>query len=305
MRKFLPYLSALFFLLVIYLLTQTLGKVDWGEVKESLFKLSVPVVLSALGFALLDYFVLATYDYLGFRYFRISFMKYPRVLISAFTSYAFNLNLGALVGGLAFRFKIYSGWGVAKGDISKIVAFSTITNWMGHSFLLTMVFSFYPEEIQKLLGLPLWGSYAFAGILAFLLLGYFLGCVSQKSLRIKEHEIIFPKFPLALLQLLLSSLQWSLVSFIIYYLIQELGYDISYGRVIFTALAASVAGVFTHIPGGLGVLEAVFLKVNLGVPAPQLLVALIGYRVVYYLIPLLLAVPSYLGIEYTQKRAKS
>ena len=35
----------------------------------------------------------------------------PAVLATTFISYAFNLNFGSLVGGLAFRFRLYSRQG--------------------------------------------------------------------------------------------------------------------------------------------------------------------------------------------------
>jgi hypothetical protein len=51
-----------------------------------------------------------------------------------------------------------------------------------------------------------------------------------------------------------------------------------------------VAGVLTHVPAGLGVLETVFV-VLLGdrIPEPELLAALLAYRAIYYLVPLGLA----------------
>jgi uncharacterized membrane protein YbhN (UPF0104 family) len=54
----------------------------------------------------------------------------------------------------------------------------------------------------------------------------------------------------------------------------------------------------THIPAGLGALEAVFV-VMLGsrLPQSELLAALLAYRAIYYLAPLLLAVIAYLAIE--------
>ncbi len=68
-------------------------------------------------------------------------------------------------------------------------------------------------------------------------------------------------------------------------------------------MISCVAGVVAHIPAGLGVLETVFLGLLQGqIPQGSLVAALLAYRTLYYLIPLVLAVITYLVLE---KRAKA
>jgi uncharacterized membrane protein YbhN (UPF0104 family) len=305
MKKILPYLTLVFFILVGYLLYQTFSQIDWTQVQVALTKFSWVIILPALSLALLDYFILTSYDFMGFKYFHMDFMTYPKVLVSAFCCYAFNLNLGAMVGGMGFRFRIYSGWGVAKAKIAKIVLFSSFTNWLGHAFLISTVFCFQAESIQTLFALPTWISFTVGLIQYGMILFYFYACYKRKVMTFKETQWAFPELSQACLQIFLSSIQWTLISLIIYILIRYLGHDVPFGKVMFTSLVASIAGVLTHIPGGLGVLETIFLRVPLGIPAEDLLAALICYRLVYYLFPLIIAVPSYLGIEYYQKRESS
>lgn len=76
-----------------------------------------------------------------------------------------------------------------------------------------------------------------------------------------------------------------------------------YPSILGILLISCVAGVVAHIPAGLGVLETVFLALLHGQLAQGTLVAaLLGYRTLYYLVPLLLAVLVYLILE---KRAKA
>ncbi|MDF2643873.1 MAG: putative rane protein, partial [Pseudomonas sp.] len=57
-----------------------------------------------------------------------------------------------------------------------------------------------------------------------------------------------------------------------------------------------------HIPAGLGVLETVFITLlSHQFSKGSMLAALIGYRAIYFLLPLLIAVVVYLVLE---KRAK-
>ena len=50
--------------------------------------------------------------------------------------------------------------------------------------------------------------------------------------------------------------------------------------------AAVIAGIVSHVPGGVGVFEAVILLTLPDVPADALLGSLLAYRAVYYLVPL-------------------
>ena len=49
-----------------------------------------------------------------------------------FISYAFNLNLGALVGGVAFRYRLYTQLGLKLGVITRVLSLSMLTNWLGY-----------------------------------------------------------------------------------------------------------------------------------------------------------------------------
>ena len=49
-----------------------------------------------------------------------------------FISYAFNLNLGSLVGGVAFRYRLYSRLGLDNNTITRVLGFSMLTNWLGY-----------------------------------------------------------------------------------------------------------------------------------------------------------------------------
>jgi uncharacterized membrane protein YbhN (UPF0104 family) len=68
-------------------------------------------------------------------------------------------------------------------------------------------------------------------------------------------------------------------------------------------LISSIAGVVAHIPAGLGVLETIFIAMlHHQLSKGSILAALIGYRVVYFLLPLAIACIVYLVIESRAKR---
>jgi uncharacterized membrane protein YbhN (UPF0104 family) len=302
MNKFFNLIVFFFFIIVCFLLFKTLSQIQWEIVAQGLSKFSLFILLQALLLVFIDYAILSSFDLMGMRYLKIKTLSSFKVLISAFSCYVFNLNLGALVGGMGFRFKIYSGWGVSKSNISKVVLFSSFTNWLGHAFLLSTVFCFQNESVATLFDLPSWLFYLIGIFQYIMILIYLYFSMKRKKIVFKKSEWIFPRLRLAFFQMIISSFQWVTLSLIIYILIKFLGHNIGFGKILFTSLVASIAGVLTHIPGGLGVLETIYLKVNLGIPKEDLLAALISYRFVYYLFPLFTAIPCYLGIEYYQRK---
>ena len=78
---------------------------------------------------------------------------------------------------------------------------------------------------------------------------------------------------------------------------------IDYPAVLAVLLIAAVAGVLAHVPAGLGVLEGVFVALlSHRVPAEELIAALLAYRAIYYLAPLVLATGVF---GWTEARAKA
>ena len=77
-----------------------------------------------------------------------------------------------------------------------------------------------------------------------------------------------------------------------------LGGKVPYTTTLGVLMAASIVGVVTPIPAGLGVLEAVYLALLSGtVKQNALMGAVLAYRALYYLVPLAGGVLLYLVLE--------
>jgi phosphatidylglycerol lysyltransferase len=64
-------------------------------------------------------------------------------------------------------------------------------------------------------------------------------------------------------------------------------------------LASILAGVLSHVPAGLGVLESMLLLLLPHVPPEQLLAAVLIYRVIYEVIPFAIALALWGAYELT------
>ncbi len=296
-------LTIAFFILVTVLLVMLARRLDWDEVVTSLRGYETGTLLLAALAALASYALYSTFDLLG-RHYCGHQLPARQILPVTFVCYAFNLNLSAWVGGIAFRYRLYSRLGLKKATITKVLSISLLTNWMGYLMLAGLTFS------SGLLRLPQsWeiGSTALRLIGVGLLLatlGYFLLCAFSKrrTWSLRGHEISLPSAKLGLLQVLLGAGNWALMALVVFILLPE---GVDYPTVLGVLLLASVAGVITHIPAGLGVLETVCITLLAHqVPKGAVLAALIGYRVIYFLVPLLLATLVYLLLEARAKKLR-
>lgn len=254
---------------------------------------------------LLNYLILASFDYISFLRLKLSFMTYPKVILNAFICYAMNLNLGSLVGGVGFRYRLYTKKKVAKEHIPFIVLSSTLANWSGYVLLVIFILFFQIDAATALTKMPELGLRGLAAALIILLIAYFLACKNEFSIDVKGHSFTFPKLKIAFLQIFMASVQWMSLSFIIYHFLKAQGTQVDYFLVLMTYLLASIAAVAIHLPAGLGVLETIFLRMDLNLAGHEVLVALICFRAIYNLCPLLVSIPLYLYLEFKEEKTSS
>ncbi|MDF0732159.1 lysylphosphatidylglycerol synthase domain-containing protein [Pseudomonas entomophila] len=294
-------LTVVFLLLVPTLLYLLARNLDWNEVRQSLLAYKPGTLLVGLALALASYLVFASYDLLA-RAYTGHPLPARQVLPVAFVCYAFNLNFTTWVGGVALRYRLYSRLGLDTATITKILTLGLLTNWMGYLLLAGTVFALRLVRLPDNWALGATGLQLVGGLMIAVALGYLLACAfaKRRTWTLREHEITLPSLRLALCQVALGASNWALMAALIHWLLPG---DLFYPSVLGVLLISCVAGVVAHIPAGLGVLEAVFLALLHGqLGQGSLVAALLGYRTLYYLIPLLLAVVTYLVLE---KRARA
>lgn len=283
-------------LLVIGLLTTQARSIQWSEVLTALENYPVSAAWGAVLLAIASFTLYSSFDLLG-RHYTGHQLGTRTVMLTTFVSYVFNLNLGSLVGGVAMRYRLYSRRGLKPGIITRVMSISMLANWMGYVFLAGLVFSMFAPTLPASWEIGP-AALRLGGVaLLCIAVAYVCACavLSHRQFSVRGHVIELPTARLAGLQLLMGAANWLIMSGIIFILLQH---RIEFSMVISVLLLAAVAGVITHIPAGLGVLEAVFVAMlSYQVPQPELLAALVAYRVIYYIVPLGLAAMAYLVIE--------
>lgn len=294
-------LGLLFMAVVLTLLVRYARNVDWGEVKSSLLALPRNVLVTAFAAAAAAHVVYSMLELIGRHYTGHGLSK-KKVMQVGLTCFAFNLNLGSLVGGVGLRYRLYSRLGLGAGQITRVLTLSMLTNWLGYILLAGLVFTIAPLELPpdwkldsealRLVGVALLAAFS-----AYLALSAFS---KRRIFTIKGHEVEIPSVRMAGVQLAISCTHWMLTAAVPWILLQG---QVSYPTVLTVLLIAAIAGVLTHIPGGLGVIEAVFLALlSHRIPEPQLLGALLAYRALYYLVPLMVGALLYLKVEVKARK---
>ncbi|MCX0501909.1 lysylphosphatidylglycerol synthase domain-containing protein [Erwinia billingiae] len=295
-------LTWLFFIAVIVLLVIYARKVNWHDVVEVISNYNRFAIFASIALVVVSYLTYGVYDLIGQAYCGHKLQK-RQVMLVSFICYAFNLTLSTWVGGVAMRYRLYSRLGLDGSTITRIFSLSIATNWLGYVLVAGVVFTsgwvpipsgwFIGEGTLRTIG---------AALLVFVVI-YLALCAFSKRRRwtVKGHKLALPSLRMAMLQFAVSSANWLVMGAIIWLLLAQ---KVDYPQVLGVLLISSIAGVIIHIPAGIGVLEAVFLALLSGehLSHGSIIAALLAYRVIYFIAPLLLALVLYLWLE---SRAKS
>ena len=78
-------------------------------------------------------------------------LPYRQTALASFTGYAFshNLGLGWLSGG-AVRYRLYSVWGLSSLEIGMILAFNTVTTFLGLGCIIALACLGEPAQVLDL-----------------------------------------------------------------------------------------------------------------------------------------------------------
>ena len=290
-------------ILVPVLLFLLVKNLDWQEVKHALYAYSFGILLAGVGISLVSYLVFSSFDLLS-RSYTGHGLPMRQVLPLAFVCYAFNLNLGSWVGGVALRYRLYSRLGLDIATITRILSMSLITNWLGFFVLGGVIFSLGLLDLPDSWHIGAKGLRLCGALLLLVSLAYLLACAfaPKRTWHWRGHRISLPSLRFALLQAGLGALNWMLMASVISLLLPEQAF---YFSVLGILLISSIAGVITHIPAGLGVLEAVFIAMlQHQFSKGTILAAMIGYRALYFLLPLGIACVVYLMLEKQAKKPR-
>ena len=290
-----PAFAVFVFGFAVHLLVQEAAKISWVDFKAGL--LGVPPLY--LGFAVflvaLNYGLLTSYDLLALRYLCRS-IPLRRVALVSFLGYSLGNNLGTLLAATPIRFRFYSRWGLSPSQIIVLVSILGLTFWSGLWFLGGIALVAFPIELPERYMLP-FGTRALGFILLSLAIGYLFVCamwrrpwpIGKLHLRPPEPGLMSVQASVAAVDLLISATAL--------YLVLPGDALVPFATVLSAYLVGIAISLILQVPGGLGVLEVILLKLLKDTAGDGVLASLLIFRLLYYILPLLFGMVLILGYE--------
>lgn len=298
-----PFLAVALFALAITVLRRELAAHHYSEIVGHLRSLSRETLLGAIGLTILGYGILTRYDALAMDYVGRKVQPH-KIIIASFTAYALSQTLGfAMFTGGAVRYRFWSSWGLSASEIARAVGFAGLTLWLGAVALTGLALLVEPGALS---GVTASHPILFGMIGAMLLLavvGYLLvALLRREPVSVLGWSFEIPLPLVAFEQLLLSCVDWALAAAVLYLLLPATP-GLSFPAFIGLFVLAQVAGLVSHVPGGLGVFDTlIVLALEPFASTATVLGALVAYRAIYYLLPFLIGVILLVGTEAIRQK---
>ena len=290
LRATMPYLVALaLFGLGIFALYRLLAPVDIHALAAQIQATPWQIIFLALLSSLAGYLCLAGYDWSALHHIGKP-LPLPVVLSGGFLAYAFGNTIGlTAVSGAAVRWRLYSGLGLDGYDIAAVSTFTAMAFGIAVTLVGLAALAIHPAAVASLLPLSS-GSVRLLAIVAILVvvLPLLWASVSRRQLKIGRFTLSAPSPGMMVVQLLISLGDIAFSALTLYLLLPAGAPDFMTFLPIFAA--ATMAGVLSHVPGGVGVFETIIIAaLPVSAPIDQIAAALLLYRLLYYLVPFALA----------------
>ena len=292
----------------IYILYHKLSAISFHDIVGRLEALSLHHWVLASFFSLLAYAALAGYDRIALQHLgkKISLLY---IAICSFTTYALSHNIGASVfSGAVVRYRAYSKKGLTGVEIAILVGFCSFTFALGTILLSGFVLVVRPDIITLVhADMPRWLAITIGACMLGFVLLYMIGSLLQlKPLKIgKSFQISYPKFKIVIQQLIIGPLELIGAAGIIYATLPDAG-NPGFIAVLGVFLASFTATLLSNAPaGGVGVLEALFMAGMPNMNPADVISALIVFRMLYLIIPLIISLFFVAMFEVNQYRQRN
>lgn len=288
-KRIISYSGIFFFILAVAMLWWQLRNYSLVDIFHAIIDIPLPNLALACCACLAGYFALALYDYLALNYVgeskKVSWWKW---MLAGMLGFAISNNAGhAVVSGGAIRYRLYTRWRIRGGDILKMLTISGFTYFLGASAIVVISYFLIPPELlgdSAGIGLNVLFIGCAAAIIAyFAMTAIFHG----KSIKIAKIKFQVPSTKMALMQTGLGITDSVLAGLVLYFCLSPF-VNIPFGTFIGLFAVAQTTGVFSQVPGGIGVFETIFLiAMPETVDKANIFGALLAFRIIYYVLPLI------------------
>jgi phosphatidylglycerol lysyltransferase len=307
LQKIAYLLPLLLFGLALFLVHKELASHNINHILNSIRLVPARILIAAIALTVVNYLVLAGYDFLAIRYTGHKEIPLSKILVASLISYPISNSTGqAWASGGSVRYRFYSAWGIPGWDVVKISLFLTLTYFLG---ILTLGLG-SSLILPKFLLHPLKNPHsitALTTICTICLVGYWTAVIFwKKPLLLKGMELRLPSIPMTFGQTAIACLDVILCALVLWMFLAS-HIKISFMAFLLVFVLAQFSGIISQVPGGIGVFESAFLWLMSAIhPGHYHHISLVGslflFRIIYYFLPLALAGGGLLGYEAFSRR---
>ena len=285
-----------------WLLVREIHHLAWADVTAALEAIPARRWALAAASTAVAYAALAWYDRIALTHLGFN-LSWRFISAVSFTTYALSHNIGmSMFSGAMVRYRAYSTQGLTLQDVGVLVAFCSFTFFLG-TLLLGGIVCFIEPDIPRVMFDVPEGAMRFVGLV---MLGLVALYVAGSALRLGRlnlwgFKLEYPRFGITVRQLVAGPLELLGAAGIIYCALPEAA-NPGFIIVLGVFLASFSAALLSHAPGGLGVLELVFLNALPDIPQADLLAALLVFRLFYLILPLVFGIGAVVVFERSRLR---
>lgn len=288
-RVLMPLISLSLFCLASAAIYEILKDTSYDQFAKELASLSDQQVMLAALCAIASFIVLIGYDWSALAYLSRQ-LPLRTVALGTFCGCAIANTVGLnLISGSSVRYRIYVPAGLDGIDVARVTLFGMIAFGIGTSVVAAAALAIHPELVAGYFRLP--SEFLFRlGIGSLVVFGLLIvvTCVRTQPVRIGPWTLLLPSGKITLGQLAISVVDIIFAGGCLYVLLPEASVPFVGFLIIYTV--GIVAGMASNVPGGLGVFEGIMLfAFRHSIPAESLAAALLVYRGIYYVAPLIAA----------------
>ncbi|MBF4207993.1 bifunctional lysylphosphatidylglycerol flippase/synthetase MprF [Pseudomonas donghuensis] len=297
--------TLLLFAVALIACRHLLSELDIYALHDSLLSVPPTALAGALLATVAGFVILLGYEWSASRYAGVQ-LPTRTLVMGGFSAFAIGNAIGlSLLSGGSVRYRLYARHGIGAAEVARMTLFASLSLGCALPPLAALAtLSNLPATASALhLSPALLAAIALAvlGLSAALVYGLYRRRLPEQPLadnllvQAGRRTLRLPGARLSLLQLLITALDVAAAATVLYLLLPQAP---PFGAFLLVYLLALAAGVLSHVPGGVGVFEAILLAAfadQLG--AAPLAAALLLYRLIYVVLPLLLACVLLLASE--------
>jgi len=301
-----PLVGAAMAALAIFVIHEISGQLHLDDISAAIAATPGSAWRVALLFTAVSFAAMALYDVIAVRGVAPGRVSLQLAAFAGLVGYGISNAIGfhVLVGGTV-RYRIYQAAGLDAADVGRIVGMTALTFSAGLLTIISLGILGDPAGLPFLRLVSPADDRILAGA-ALLLLGVGIAWLAggPRELNVLKWRFPLPSAGNAMAQIAIGAIDIGAAAAALYVLLPP---DVAPGFAVFLVLfvAAISAGIVSHAPGGLGVVEATIL-LGLGAGTrPDVLAALVVFRLIYYVLPLALASTALIIFEIRRVQART